>query len=326
MPETFIHSLAYYLPERKLTNEMLTGLFPEWDVEKIASKVGVDTRKIAHENETAADLAYQAALNLFTENNVKPSAVDFILYCTQSPDHFLPSTACILQERLAIPVNAGALDFNLGCSGYIYGLALAKGLISAGIAKKVLLLTADTYSKFIHAEDKGNRTIFGDGASATLIADHGMASIGEFVLGTDGKGAQSLIVRNGALKHRLSTGDADDYLMMNGPEIFNFTVKEIPPLIAATLNKNSLHPELVDQYIFHQANLFMLNHLRNKLGIPAEKFYADMSDSGNTVSSTIPIALYKALKKRRPSTVEQWLLAGFGVGYSWGATILTFLP
>lgn len=325
MTDTYIKAVSYFLPEDKLTNETLSKMFPEWDVDKIASKVGVNTRSIASKEESAADLAYQAGQNLFKEYAVQPSSIDFILYCTQSPDYFLPSASCILQERLGIPVNAGALDFNLGCSGYIYGLALAKGLVSAGIAKNILLLTADTYSKFIHADDKSNRTIFGDGASATLIADTGFARIGEFVLGTDGRGAENLIVRNGAMKNRQTGGDASDHLFMNGSEIFNFTSKEIPPLIASALNKNDLSQELIDQYIFHQANLFMLTHLQKKLGIPSKKFYADMYDTGNTVSSTIPIALYQAMKKQKPLSGANWLLAGFGVGYSWGATVFNFI-
>ncbi|MDN3548721.1 ketoacyl-ACP synthase III [Mucilaginibacter aquaedulcis] len=324
MSDIYINALSYYLPKGKLTNEMLSGMFPGWSPDKIASKVGVSTRNIASESESAADLAYLAAQNLFKEYAIQPSSIDFILYCTQSPDYFLPATSCILQERLGIPVSAGALDFNLGCSGYVYGLALAKGLISAHIAKNILLLTADTYSKFIYAEDKSNRTIFGDGASATLISDHGFARIGEFILGTDGKGAENLIIRNGAMKHLQRDGSPGDYLFMNGTEIFNFTSKEIPPLITLTLNKNRIGAELISQYIFHQANMFMLTHLQKKLGIPSEKFYADMSNTGNTVSSTIPIALYCAMKKLRPSSEDNWLLAGFGVGYSWAATILTF--
>jgi 3-oxoacyl-[acyl-carrier-protein] synthase-3 len=324
MKDAFIKAVAYFLPEEKLTNEALTKMFPEWGVEKIASKVGVNARGIAGKEVTASDLAYRAAQNLFTEYAIQPSSIDFILYCTQSPDYFLPSTSCVLQERLGVPVSAGALDFNLGCSGYVYGLALAKGLISAGIANNILLLTADTYSKYIHADDKSNRTIFGDGASATLIGDTGIARIGEFVLGTDGRGAENLIVRNGAMKYRNSNGEPGDHLFMNGTEIFNFTSKEVPPLITATLAKHHLTAALIDMYIFHQANLFMLTHLQHKLGIPSDKFYADMADTGNTVSSTIPIALYHAIQNLKPSSGFHWLLAGFGVGYSWGATILHF--
>jgi len=323
--EAFIKAVAYYLPENEFSNQELAELFPEWAADKIAAKIGVRTRHIAAEDEYASDLAIAAAQRLFNENGIPPATIDFVLYCTQSPDYFLPSTSCVLQHKLGIPVTAGALDFNLGCSGYVYGLALAKGLIAAGIARNILLLTAETYSKFIHPEDKGNRTIFGDGASATVVSTNGFAKIGEFVLGTDGSGADNLIVRNGALKHPSKiTGELDNYLFMDGPEIFSFSSKEVPLLVKATLDKHGLVPENIDQYLFHQANLFMLTHLRKKIGIPAEKFYTHMAETGNTVSATIPIAIREAIKETSPQKAQKWLLAGFGVGYSWGATILTF--
>src|SRR5665647_684105 len=168
--KAYIKSISYYLPEEVLTNEKLVELFPEWTVDKIASKIGVTSRHIAAVNETAADMAVCAAENLFTEHAIDRSSIDFVLLCTQSPDYFLPTSACLLQNRLGLSTTCGALDFNLGCSGFVYGLSLAKGLITANIAKNVLLLTAETYSKHIHPKDKGNRTIFGDASAATLVS------------------------------------------------------------------------------------------------------------------------------------------------------------
>ena len=144
----YIKAISYYLPERIVTNEDLVAEFPEWDVEKVYNKVGVKERHLAAETETAGDLAEKAALKLFEEYQVSPSDIDFLLLCTQSPDYRLPSTACILQDRLGIPTSAGAFDYDLGCSGCIYGMAVAKGLIAAGLASNVLLLTAETYTKY----------------------------------------------------------------------------------------------------------------------------------------------------------------------------------
>ena len=329
----YIKAISYYLPKAELTNDDLAALFPEWGVKKIAAKIGIDTRHITAADEYASDMAIAAAQKLFAEHNIQPGDIDFILYCTQSPDHLLPTTACIIQDKLGIPVKAGALDLNLGCSGYIYGLALAKGLIAAGIAKNILLLTAETYSKFIHPDDKSNRTIFGDAAAASLISTDGFATIGNFELGTDGKGANNLIVKKGGVRPPENIGHAetvsksefpDEYIYMDGPEIFNFTSDEIPGSVAAALEKNGLSKTDIDQFIFHQANQFMLEHLRKKIGIPPDSFYIYMAKVGNTVSSTIPIALYHALKERTVKPGQNWLLAGFGVGYSWGATIITF--
>lgn len=160
----FIKAINYYLPEKVVTNEELLKEFPEWSVDKVAAKVGIDSRHVADENETAGDLAEKAARKLFEEHNIDPKSIDFLLLCTQSSDHFLPSTACILQDRLGIPTTAGAFDYNLGCSGCVYGMAVAKGLIAGGIAKNVLLLTAETYNKYLHPSDKSNRSIFGDAA------------------------------------------------------------------------------------------------------------------------------------------------------------------
>jgi len=329
--KVYIRKISYYLPEKVLTNEMLISEFPEWTVEKVASKVGINQRFIADDNESAMDMAIKAAEKLFAENqNINKDEVDFILFCTQSPDYFLPTSACIIQDKLNIPTFCGTLDFNLGCSGYVYGLSLAKGLIAGRIAKNVLLLTAETYTKHLHPKDKGNRTIFGDGASASLISTKGFAEILNFSLGTDGSGYNNLIVKTGGLRMPKKTNIvnwddsgnpvSDDYLYMNGSEIFNFTLESVPLLVEDVLKKNDLLKEKIDLFVFHQANKYMLNFLRKKIKIEESKFYYCMENFGNTVSSTIPIALKEAEKEDKLH--GNILLAGFGVGYSWGGVIL----
>lgn len=334
MANAYIKAISYYLPQRTMTNEELVKAFPEWSVDKVAQKVGVYSRHLASENETAGDIAEMAARRLFEEYAIDPKSIDFLLLCTQSPDYFLPSTACILQDRLGLPTTAGAFDYNLGCSGCIYGMAIAKGLIAAGIAKNVLLLTAETYNKYLHPSDKSNRSIFGDGAAACLISTEGMAQIGEFVLGTDGKGAEHLIVKTGGARQRTATDESredeeghiqrDDYLYMNGGAIFNFTLNAVPAMMNGILERNSIKEAEVDYYVLHQANKFMLNTLRKVCGIEKEKFYINLDNVGNTVSSTILIGLKDCLERQIIKPNDTVMIAGFGVGLSWGGTILRF--
>ena len=328
-----IKAISYYLPEKRVSNEELVKEFPEWTVDKIAAKVGVNQRHVATEGETATDLAIKAAERLFVNNpNIDRESIDFILLCTQSPDYFLPSSACIIQDKLGISTTCGAFDFNLGCSGYVYGLAVAKGLIAGGIAHNVLLLTAETYNKYLHPRDKGNRTIFGDAATATIVSTNGFAEIGNFALGTNGAGAENLIVETGASRNPEKVGDvsfdengnphSSDYLFMNGSEIFSFTQKNVPIVVKETLEKNNLSKDDISMYVFHQANRYMLNFLRKKIKIPEDKFFVNMSEIGNTVSNSIPIALYDAEKENLLNGPV--LICGFGVGYSWGGCILNY--
>lgn len=330
----FIKAISYYLPERIVTNEELLKEFPEWSVDKVAAKVGVNSRHVAAENETAGDLAEKAARKLFDEYDIDPKSIDFLLLCTQSPDYFLPSTSCILQDRLGIPTSAGAFDYNLGCSGCIYGMAMAKGLIAAGIAKNVLLLTAETYNKYLHPSDKSNRSIFGDGAAACLISTEGFAEIGEFSLGTDGSGANNLIVKTGAARQKNMTGEFveddeghiwyDDYLYMNGGAIFNFTLDAVPAMMKDILSKNNMEKEQIDYYLFHQANKFMLNTIRKVCVLPKDKFYVNLANTGNTVSSTVLIGLKDCVESGTIKSGDKVMISGFGVGLSWGGTILNF--
>ena len=330
----YIKAISYYLPDRVVTNEELVREFPEWSVDKVAQKVGVDSRHVAAEDETAGDMAEKAARKLFEEYKIAPKSIDFLMLCTQSPDYFLPSTACILQDRLGIPTSAGAFDYNLGCSGCVYGMAMAKGLITAGIAKNVLLLTAETYSKYLHPRDKGNRTIFGDGAAATLVGLNGFAEIGNFSFGTDGNGAENLIVKTGAARQRVRLDDlqfdnfgnpkSSDYLYMNGTEILNYTLDRIPGLIEEVLQENGCGIDDIDLHVYHQANKYIANLQRVKMKIAPEKYYCCFERMGNTVSSTIPIALKEALNEGSIKPGFKVLSVAQGLGYSWGGVMLQF--
>jgi 3-oxoacyl-[acyl-carrier-protein] synthase-3 len=334
MNRSYIKAISYYLPKKALTNEDLARELSDPNIEKNAGKVGIDVRYIAAEDETAGDMAEQAARNLFQEYSIAPETIDFLILCTQSPDYFLPTTACLLQHRLGIPSNAGAIDFNQGCSGYLYGLALSKGLIAANVAKNILLLTAETYSKHLHPQDKTNRILFGDAASATLISNEGFAAIEEFSLGTDGAGENDLIVKTGGLRHKKALNDctidengtviSSDHLFLNGSDIFSFTQEKVPLLIKDTLLQNGLEQQQIDLFVFHQSNRFMLDFLRKKIKIDEDKFYYCLSRFGNTVSSTIPIALKEAMTDNTIKVNNKILLASYGVGYSWAGVVLNF--
>ncbi len=332
--KAYIKAISYYLPEKVMTNEELVKEFPEWSVDKVAKKVGVNSRHIAAEDETAGDMAEKAARRLFEEYSINPKEIDFLLLCTQSPDYFLPSTSCILQDRLGLRTNIGAFDYNLGCSGCVYGLAVAKGLIAGGIAKNVLVLTSETYNKYLHQSDKGNRSIFGDGAAACLVSTEGMAEIGEFSLGTDGSGADNLIVRTGASRCKNPTGLSetddeghirfDDYLYMNGGAIFNFTLDAVPAMMRDVLDKNGMEKDEVDYYVFHQANKFMLSTIRKICLLPKERFYINLEETGNTVSSTVMIGLKDCIVNGTVTKGMKVMVTGFGVGLSWAGTVLRF--
>jgi 3-oxoacyl-[acyl-carrier-protein] synthase-3 len=331
-----IHAIEYYLPANVVSNEKLAAEFTDWTLDKIEGKTGIVERHVVSDNECASDLAEAAARKLFAGGACKPEEIDYLLLCTQSPDYFLPTTACILQDRLGIPTHAGALDFNLGCSGFVYGLGLAQGLIQSGQASKVLLITAETYSKFIHPRDRSVRTLFGDAAAATLIC--ATASSNDlksgYVFGTDGSGAANLMVPAGGSRCPSSPETAqavcddngnwrsNDNLVMNGGAIFNFTLQAIPECVSRLLERTGKELQEIDLFVFHQANRYMLEHLRKKLKIPPEKFYLWLASCGNTVSSTIPIALKHALEEGRLKTGQLAMLVGFGVGYSWGATLV----
>ncbi|MDO5342770.1 MAG: ketoacyl-ACP synthase III [Bacteroidia bacterium] len=330
--EAYIKAISYYLPQKVRTNEELVSMFPEWTVKKITKKVGIEERHVSGDSECASDMAVAAAEKMFTEHGIDRNDIDFVLLCTQSPDYFLPSSSCVIQERLGLKTSCGAFDYNLGCSGFVYGLAVAKGLIAAGIARNVLLLTSETYTKHLHERDKGNMTIFGDAAAATLVSTDGFASIEEFSLGTDGKGRENLIVRTGGMRCPSKAGDtsydengnpkSSDHLFMNGSEIFNFTAEIVPPLVDDVLSKNKLLKENVNLFVFHQANKYILDFLKDMVGVEDDRFYYYVSKVGNTVSSTLPIALWNACGENR--AIGNVLIAGFGVGYSWGGCILNF--
>jgi 3-oxoacyl-[acyl-carrier-protein] synthase-3 len=333
-----IKAIRTFLPANILTNESLADPLENWTADKIFDKTGILQRHIASQDETALDLGYLAALRLIEEQSIETDSIDYLIFCSQAPDYILPTSACILQHRLGLPKSIGALDINLGCSGFVYGLSLATGLIAGGIAKRVLLITADTYSKFINDRDRSVRTLFGDGAAATLIegAEEPGQSIGAFVFGTDGSGAKELIVESGgarlprseetAVEAKDASGNtrSKDNLYMNGGAVLSFTLREVPPLYEEVKELSGLTEEQVDFVLMHQANKFMLDALRKKMHLPLEKVPYFFETVGNTVSSTIPFVLEDLLNRKQIVHGKKVILLGFGVGLSWAGCTICF--
>ena len=327
MPHAELGPIAVHLPEFVETNEMLAEQYPRWDLDLIAEKTGIQQRHIAAPEQTASDLAVLAAEKLISEQQIDRNEIDFVLLCTQTPDYPLPTTSCLIQDRLQLATRCGALDFNLGCSGYVYGLALADGLIQSGAAKKILLLTAETYSKYIDPEDRSLRTIFGDGATATLLTSVEERSLWGFQFGSDGSGGDMLLVADGggrpeedAIKPR-HRKRWKSRLYMDGPSLINFTVEAIPHLVQEILDKNNLEDQDISHYLFHQATWKMLDQLRHRMNVDEQRLPIELADIGNTVSCTIPILIDRMRSRGSWRAESTNMLVGFGVGLSWAGCL-----
>jgi 3-oxoacyl-[acyl-carrier-protein] synthase-3 len=332
-----ILGISYYLPPDIETNAEVRRQNPDWRLEGFDDQAGIYSRHLAAAGETASDLGYQAACLLLKRSLTPVAEIDYLIFCSQFPDHYAPASACALQSRLGLGRHTGAFDFNLGCSGFVFGLQMARSFIACGDARYVLLITGDTNSKAVHPRDRSVRMLFGDGATATLIGpgDRG-ARIGTFLLGTDGTGAKNLIVPSGGYRLPRSPETAKEYtdsagctrsqdnLFMDGTAIFTFAITTVPRVIDDLLRKADLAPQDVDWYVYHQANKFMLQNLAARSKIPEEKLVLELADVGNTSASSIPIAIQRWVEAGRIRPGQRLVLVGFGIGYSWAACDLVW--
>jgi len=345
---TNITALSFYLPEKSRTNQEIIEEYRSYcdenEVDEITPKTiynqcGIKRRYSAPIDETAKDIGNKAALQLFEEWEIDKEKIEYIIFISDALDYKGPTTACVMQEDLGLPNSVGAIDVLHGCTGWVYGLSLAKALIVSGQVNNVLVITADTPTKVVHPKDIELRAIFSDGAAATLIEKNSngglTADIRDFIFGTDGKGEKNLYTSRSATKDPadiewlsqfkdIPGGMKRGRLLMNSPQIFLFALRNVPKLVNEVLDKNKLKKEDIDYFILHQANGQMLEFLRKRMKIPQEKFIINIENIGNTVSATIPIALYEILKANKIKKGDKVLVAGFGIGYSWGATILKF--
>jgi 3-oxoacyl-[acyl-carrier-protein] synthase-3 len=327
LPYAAIGPIEVYLPDRIETNDELAAEHPEWAMDLIGKKTGIYRRHIAAPEQCASDLAFAATRSLFANHNIEPASIDFLLLCTQTPDYPLPTTACLLQERLGLRTSIGAIDFNLGCSGFVYGLSLADGLIQSGAARRVLLITAETYTKYIDADDRSLRPIFGDAAAATMIEAAEQPTLRSFVFGTDGGEANTLMVdRGGARAPEAALKPSGrrrwkSPLYMDGPGLLSYTAESVPPLFEEVLRRGGITKDDLDYVLIHQATRKMIDQLRERIDMDEARWPLALADYGNTVSSTLPILIRDLRRDGRLRPGMRSLLLGFGVGYSAAACL-----
>lgn len=323
--KTKITELSYYLPSSVETLDDLGRENPGWQLTAIKEKTGIDTRYVSGDKETALDLALKAAQKIIFDAQ-KAAGIDLLVLVSQSPEYALPTGACILQDRLGLRTECMAFDINLGCSGFVYALSIASSLIDTGQATKGLIICADTYTKYISVNDRTCRPIFSDGAAATLLEGSQTDTIGPFQFGTDGSLYESLILRgSGARKPSLASAQDRPQLEMNGSSIFMYTVSKIPINVRKLLNRCGLSLQDIDLVIFHQASKVVIESLISKLSLDRTKVFNNYTLVGNTVSSSIPIALKDAQEQGILKKGDLVLLVGFGVGFSWGITIVRWM-
>ena len=331
-----ITHIDFYLPKKNFSNSKIIN---KRSVNSIITKVGIDIKYAVDDEEYATDLGVAAVKRLIKKFPNLKNKIDFIIFCSQSPDNILPTGSARIQSEIFNDKNIGLLDISLGCSGFVYSLSVAESMIISKFAKNILIITADTYSRFINEENLSVRTIFGDAASVTVVS--GIKNkINQIYLpdyGTDGNGIYDLIVPGSGLKDYETINKEtnsrglikklkNNELYMDGPKMFAFALKSVPLTINKTLKKNKLKLSEIDLFIFHQANKFMLESIGKKIKIPKTKLFISLNKRGNTTSSSIPIAIYDAIKKSKIKKNMKICLCGFGVGLSWATTIINLSP
>lgn len=332
---TAIETIAVALPARVLTNEQLRAEQLDWDFDRLEQRTGVLARHVAAEGETALDLALSACKDLDARDELHADKIDALIFCTQSPDYIMPPNSCLMHGKLGLAANVLALDINLACSGYIYGLRLGSSLIESGAATRVLLATADTYTRYIHPGDRATRCLFGDGAAVSILApSEDGRGIRDIRCGTSGRHYQQFMIPAGGMRlpHSCETGRevvdqsgnvrTAEHIVMDGLGVLSFFNKTVPASVREILAANDLMLQDIDVFVFHQASRVALDSIRTALEIPAGKMVIEFADTGNLVSASIPVALSRALEKGSAQSGQLALLCGFGVGLSWGCAIV----
>ena len=332
-----IREIEYVLPAHVVTNDDLHEENPSWDMQRVEKRAGVRTRHIAGNDETALDLAYRACQELFKRHAGLREKIDGLIVCTQSPDYIMPPNACILHKTLGLRDEVFAFDFNLACSGYIYGLFMAVGLIKSRMAAHVCLVNADTYSRFIHPRDRSTRVLFGDGAAVTWISSENATNrILDIRCATHGRDYEKFIIPAGGCRLPKSEDTArpeedqsgnvrtKETIHMDGLGVLAFINAKVPKQIHALLEANGLTIDEIDRIVFHQASKLTLDSLVRIMSLPEEKVYRNLERIGNTVSASIPIALRDALDSSMIVRGHKVLLSGFGVGLSYGSALIAF--
>jgi 3-oxoacyl-[acyl-carrier-protein] synthase III len=327
-----IRQIAFASPDNRVDSDIVA----EWSGLKtdfVVNKIGVESRGFLMEDERPIDLAISACEKLLAGKDApKRDAIGLVVLVTQNPDYRIPHSSALLQHALRLPASTAAFDIGLGCSGYVYALSAAKGMMQAEDIENALLVTCDPYSRIMDRTDRDTIALFGDAATATWLSREKGGVIGRTDFGTDGAGAENLIVRVGGAAKPLTglyhqqggaAPDRDLRLSMNGRGIFNFMMERIPSSVERTLSLNKVKPEDVDLFVFHQGSRFLLDQLAGRIGIPSEKVPVNIARHGNTVSSSIPLLLSE-LGQAGKLGGKKVLVSGFGVGLSWATSIIQF--
>jgi 3-oxoacyl-[acyl-carrier-protein] synthase-3 len=324
-----ITGIASAVPDKIVTLREEAEIFGDAEIEKISATTGIRERRIAPAGICTSDLCFEAAVRLLAHLKADRNSIDAILLVTQTPDYFLPATACSLHGRLGLSSECAAFDINLGCSGYTYGLWVGSHLIQSGAASKVLLLAGETSSRPVNQRDRSAKPLFGDAGTATILESDGNAGPIRFLLGTDGTGQNDLLIPAGAFRlptcaHTQEVFVGEDGnprrlidLHMDGSAVFVFTLDRVVPLVKESLLNAGWQPQDIDAVIFHQANEFMLKHIAKATKIDWGKVPCSLSQFGNTSSASIPLTMTTKLAQGGIIPAGKYLLAGFGVGLSW---------
>lgn len=326
-----IAGLVSCLPREQVDNGGFAERFGQAQVDEVVKMIGVQSRRRVAPGQTTRDLCRAAGARLLEGLGWAPDSVDALILVSQTPDYRLPASACALQADLGLPPGVIAFDVNLGCSGYPYGLWLAQTMVAGGAARRVLLAVGDTISRIVDPGDRATAMLFGDAGTVTAIeADaDGRA---HYILGSDGRGAANLVVPEGGFREHVPGADArldgrdPAALYMDGGEIFNFTLRSVPPLVARTVEHAGVALDDHDAFLFHQANLFMLKHLAKKAKLAPEKVPMNIDRYGNTSSASIPLLMTTDLAERLRAGPTRLAMFGFGVGYSWASASLNVGP
>lgn len=308
-----ISAIAHEFGEVRCDNEE-TARRHGFDLAFIQGKLGIDVRYAAGAKQAASDLAVGAARKALDKAGLKPSEIGFLAVVTQTPDHQIPHTAALVQHALGLPTSSAAFDLSLGCSGFVYGLSVATAFMEANAIERGLLITTDVYSKIIDPTDRATAPLFSDAAAATILGPNADYLPGRASFGSDGSGADKLMVACGGSREP----EGKRAISMDGREIFNFMMTRVPEDVKKCLADNGKQIGDVDRFVFHQASLFMLDSLRQRLNAPKEKMVYALRKCGNTVASSIPIAL-EGIAEEGHKTI---LISGFGVGLSWASNLL----
>jgi len=334
MTDAYIEAIEYALPEKVVTNADLVRENPAWDMTRLVERTGVEARPIAGPGETALDLGHRACLSLQANGFLRPETIDALIFCTETPDYPLPPNSCILHERLQLPTHVMAFDITLACSGFVYSLGLARSLVLGGTARRVLIVTADTYSRLIHPADRASRCLFGDGAAATLVGPgpRGIEVL-DVTYGTSGAQHQRFIVRAGGARLPRSPETARpmtdrsgnirtaEHIEMDGLGVLSFFNSVIPQAVRDILERNRVSLDDVGCFVFHQASRVAVEGINRVLKIPPERLVFDMATTGNLVAASIPVSLRRAQDQGRVPPGKHVVLCGFGVGLSWATAL-----